>query len=303
MNFVAIDFETANEQRNSACSLGLCLVENNRIIEKKYWLIKPPEMRFEKANIWIHGIYPEDVEKEKTFNEIWHEIRPYLENNLVIAHNASFDISVLRRTLEYYNIGFPKCLYGCTLILARNHYREVANYKLNTIANSIGYKFNHHNAVEDAEAAARIMLDICKRVKINDLASLSFRGGIKLGELYYGGYESCKSLIKNEAIEKDLSIYKDMDFNEDFFHNKVVVFTGPLESMKRHEAMEIVRRMGGTTGGTVTKKTTCLVTGVKNRERLTLNYKSTKLRRAEALIEAGQKIEIITEEQFLKIIK
>lgn len=303
MNFVAIDFETANEQRNSACSLGLCLVENNRIVEKRYWLIKPPEMRFEKTNIWIHGIYPEDVEKERNFYEIWHEVKPYLENNLVIAHNASFDISVLRRTLEYYNIQFPKCLYGCTLILARNYYKEVENYKLNTIANSIGYEFQHHNALEDAEAAARIMLDICNKLRINDLSSLSFKGGIKFGELYYGGYESCKSLIKHETIEKSISNYDYVDLKEEFFHDKIVVFTGPLESMKRHEAMEIVRRMGGTTAGTVTKKTNCLVVGVKNRERLTLNYKSTKLRKVEALIEVGQKIEILTEEQFLKIIK
>ena len=104
MNFIAIDFETANEKRASACSLGITVVKNNKIIEEKYWLIKPKPFRFESRNIIIHGIREEDVINEKEFDELWPEIKPYLENNLVIAHNASFDFSVLRNTLDLYNL-------------------------------------------------------------------------------------------------------------------------------------------------------------------------------------------------------
>lgn len=100
MNFTAIDFETANEKRNSACSLGITRVENNKIVDRKYFLIKPPEMRFVPQNIWIHNIYPEDVENADTFDKIWPKIKDYFEEELVIAHNASFDMSVLRNLLE-----------------------------------------------------------------------------------------------------------------------------------------------------------------------------------------------------------
>lgn len=304
MKFVTIDFETANEKRNSACALGICVVENNKIIEQKYWLIKPEEMRFEKTNIWIHGIYPEDVENEKTFNELWDEIKPYLENNLVIAHNASFDMSVLRKTLESYNLSFPELYYGCTLILSRNHYPALDNHKLNTVASSLGYDFNHHHAGEDAAACAQIMIDICKNQKINDLVSLNLKGGMKLGAIFDGGYEACSSLVKgltrNKAKEEvDFDVFA---IDCDFFNNKTVVFTGPLETMRRHDAYTLVRKMGGLIGSSVTKKTNCVITGIKNRGRLMDEFKSTKLRRAESLILCGQDIYIMSESEFLEIV-
>ncbi|MGL5694720.1 MAG: 3'-5' exonuclease, partial [Peptostreptococcaceae bacterium] len=115
MDFVAIDFETANAQRASACSLGITVVKNNKVVEEKYWLIKPYPFKFDPRNIFIHGIREEDVINEKEFDEIWCEIKPYLENNLVIAHNSSFDFSVLRKTLDLYEIEYPNLDYACTL--------------------------------------------------------------------------------------------------------------------------------------------------------------------------------------------
>ena len=78
MDFVAIDFETANEKRASACSLGITVVKNNKITEEKYWLIKPCPFRFESRNIMIHGIREEDVIDEKEFDKLWPEIKPYI---------------------------------------------------------------------------------------------------------------------------------------------------------------------------------------------------------------------------------
>ena len=136
MNFVSIDFETANEKRNSACALGITKVENNKIVEEKYWLIKPYEMRFEPINVWIHGIVEEDVENEMHMDKLWQEIKPYLENNFVVAHNASFDMSVLRNTLDVYGISYPQFEYSCTMIIAKKYYEDIENYKLNTVAES-----------------------------------------------------------------------------------------------------------------------------------------------------------------------
>ena len=96
MNFIALDFETATHERNSACELGICVVENSEIVETKSWLIKPPSYPyFNSHNINVHGIYPEDVKNAPTFDEIWSEVEETLYGNLMIAHNASFDASVL----------------------------------------------------------------------------------------------------------------------------------------------------------------------------------------------------------------
>lgn len=303
MNFTAIDFETANEKRNSACSIGITRVENDEIIEEKYYLIKPPEMRFLPQNIWIHNIYPEDVENAKNFDKIWPEIKNYLEEELVIAHNAAFDLSVLRNLLDTYNIEYPYLRYACTVILSQNHIEDVKNHKLNTLAEYVGHNFKHHHAGEDALACAEIMLYICKNVGINDLLTLNLKGGLTLGELYPGGYTPCSSLIKkkNKITKKEAFEIKEVNTDTDYFRNKVIVFTGPLNSMKRHEASSIIYKLGGTVGSSVTKKTEVLITGIKNRERINNTYKSTKLRKAEKLISEGQNIEILSEEEFLSL--
>ena len=194
MNFVSIDFETANEKRNSACALGITKVENNRIIEEKYWLIKPHEMRFKPINVWIHGIVEEDVENEMQMDILWKEIKPYLENNFVVAHNASFDMSVLRNTLDVYGISYPQFEYSCTMIIAKKCYQDIENYKLNTVAENLGIKFKHHHAGEDATAAAKVLIRTCEELNVNTVEELSGKLGLKIGRMYDGGYSSAGSL-------------------------------------------------------------------------------------------------------------
>ena len=303
MDFVAIDFETANEKRYSACALGITKVVNDEIVEEKYWLIKPPEMRFVAQNTWIHGIFPEDVENEKNFKELWDEIKPYLENELVIAHNAAFDTSVLRALLDYYDLEYPSFQYACTVILSQNHIEDIKNHKLNTLAKYVGHEFKHHHAGEDATACAKVMLYICKMKGITDLVTLNLIGGLNIGYVYERDYKPCTSLIKrqNNISKKEALSYMNINENSLYFQDRVVVFTGPLESMKRNEASSLVTKLGGIVGSSVTKKTEILVTGIKNSSKLTEEYKSTKLRKAEALIKIGQKIDILTEEEFLKL--
>lgn len=312
MDFVSIDFETANEKRNSACSLGIAVVKNNEIVEEKYWLIKPCEMRFAPMNVWIHGIVEEDVENEKRMDELWHEIKPYLENNFVIAHNASFDMSVLRKTLDAYGVPYPQFDYSCTMIMAKNFYKELENHKLNTIAKYLGIKFKHHNAVEDAVAAAKILIKISQELKVNTVDELRSKLDLKIGRMYKEGYSSAGSLKKNLRRETKNQVeslkIEDMKFQSEksdighAFSNKTVVFTGPLESFKRAEAMRKVRNAGGITGSSVTKKTNYLVVGVRNINKLSYDKKSTKLRKAEMLLEKGQDIKIISEDKFLEML-
>ncbi|MPQ43388.1 exonuclease domain-containing protein, partial [Clostridium tarantellae] len=301
MDFVAIDFETANEKRNSACAIGLTIVKDNKIVEEKYYLINPCEMRFLPMNIWIHGINPEDVENEKNFSELWSEIKPIIDGKLIIAHNASFDISVLRNTLSFYDIEHPNIRYACTVHMAKGYYVDLPNHKLNTISEALGFDLKHHHAGSDASAAANIVLNICKDLGISKEEDLIEIMKLKLGNVERNFYTPCKSLGKPEVNKKLINFNKfnNKKIKNKFFENKTVVFTGPLESMKRVEAMIKVKNLGGKVGSSVTKSTNFLVTGIKNFKKLNYENKSSKMKKAESLIRNGQDIYIMSEKEFL----
>lgn len=118
MDFVSIDFETANNKRSSACSLGLVDVKSGEIIQKKSWLIRPEPLYFDSWNTKIHGIAEDYVKNKPTFQYYWEDIKEYLDGKTVVAHNASFDMSVLRNVLDLYNIEYPEFKYLCTYKIA-----------------------------------------------------------------------------------------------------------------------------------------------------------------------------------------
>lgn len=304
MNFVAIDFETANEKRNSPCSIGIAVVKNGEIIEKVHHLIKPKEMRFMPINIGIHGIRPSMVEHELEFDKVWEKIEKYFKDNLVIAHNASFDISVLRNTLELYNIEMPSFNYICTMKLSRNFYSSLDNARLNTVNSFLGFQFNHHDALADAIACSNILLNISEELNTKNINEISKFVGVTLGSLDSYGYKpsSTKGKVvirsKKHASKQNEGISK--NFNYSAFENEVVVFTGGLGSMTRDEAVRLVRKLSGSVGSSVTKKTTYLVTNTKDVEELHRNEMSNKLKKTMDLKDKGQNIKIIDEEAFLK---
>lgn len=194
MNFTALDFETANGQRNSACSLGLVRVENGKIVESKDWLISPPEMYFHPMNVSIHGITEEDVMNQPSFNYIWEEVEDYLQGEMVIAHNASFDISVLRACLDTYDIHFPDFDYMCTVQISRNIWPNMPNHKLNTMAHLFNIPLKHHDALEDTLACAKIAIKACQAMNVHSLDELAQKIKIAPGKLHTGGYRAPKKI-------------------------------------------------------------------------------------------------------------
>lgn len=304
MNFVAIDFETANEKRNSPCSIGIVFVKNGEIIEKVHHLIKPKEIRFMPINIGIHGIRPHMVQNELEFDKVWEKINHYFNDNLVIAHNASFDISVLRNTLELYNIEMPSFQYICTMKLSRNFYSNIDNVRLNTVNNFLGYEFQHHDALEDAMACSNILLNISEELNSTDINEISNLVGVTLGCVNENGYKpsSTKGSILQRSNRKASRQNKKImeSFNFTAFKDKVVVFTGGLASMTRDEATRLVRKLSGTVGSSVTKKTTYIVTNTNDIEDLHREEMSNKLKKAVDLKKTGQEIKFLNEEAFLK---
>lgn len=301
MNFIAIDFETANEKRNSPCSIGLVVIKNGQVVKKIHHLIKPREMRFMPINIGIHGIRPAMVENEPEFDVIWDKIKHYFDNSLIIAHNAAFDISVLRNTLELYNIESPEFNYICTMKLSRNFYKQLDNAKLNTVNKFLGYEFNHHDALADALACSNILLNISEELETKEVSEISRLIGVTLGSVCKDGYKS--SSTKGRVLRTSGKIFSREIKNEynnfDAFKDEVVVFTGGLVSIGRDEATRLVRRLGGSIGSSVTKKTTILITNTRDIETLKSEEMSTKLRKAVDLKAKGQNIKIIDEDEFL----
>ena len=154
--FVALDFETADNSPDSACALGLVRVENHRIVQRTYSLIKPPRQKF--IFTYIHGITWEDVANQPTFGELWPTYSPMLEGiDFLAAHNASFDRSVLHRCCAAAGLEPPEIPFRCTVQLARRTW-NIRPTKLNNVCDHLGITLKHHFAASDAEACALIVI-------------------------------------------------------------------------------------------------------------------------------------------------
>jgi DNA polymerase-3 subunit epsilon len=154
--FSAIDFETANRYRNSACAIGLVRVERGRIVRRAYHLIRPPFRRFEFSA--LHGIDWARVRYEPTFGELWPVLAPFFEGvEFVAAHNASFDAGVLRAACAWYGLRVPRVGFECTVRVARASW-GLRPATLRHVADYLGLLLRHHHAGSDAEACARIVL-------------------------------------------------------------------------------------------------------------------------------------------------
>ncbi len=159
--FTAIDFETANYYRDSACAIGLVRVEDSKIVSKDFFLIRPPSSWFVFTD--LHGISWEDVKDAPTFEELWPIIKKYFRGvGFIAAHNDSFDKSVLLKCCERYGINPPRKPFHCTMQISRNFW-GFEYYSLEDVCDYFGIPLNHHEALSDALACAKIMIKTLKR--------------------------------------------------------------------------------------------------------------------------------------------
>ncbi len=182
MNFTAIDFETAHAQ--FPCEIGLSLVREGVIVESKSWLIKPA--CFPYMNPWnerVHGISTSDVAQAATFEELWSELRPYLDDQVVVAHNASFDMGVLRAALAHYDIAVPWVEYFCSVSLSRKVWKGLPSHSLGSLCTYHNIQFQHHRAGDDARACAQIVLNAFEELGVSTLADYLSQTGLKLKTL------------------------------------------------------------------------------------------------------------------------
>ncbi|WP_019912746.1 3'-5' exonuclease [Paenibacillus sp. HW567] len=198
MNFTAIDFETANSSRSSACALGLVQVRDGAISAEHVWLIDP-QQRFDGMNIAIHGITPSMVEGKPTFDGLWPTLEPLLQGEIVVAHNASFDMSVLRYCLDGTAFSYPAFQYLCSYLLAKKILHELPSHKLDAVARHFGIGLKHHDALDDARASACILLKLMEMNGHSDPLLLAGSQGYTAGTMYAGGYTPFKAPPKKSA--------------------------------------------------------------------------------------------------------
>lgn len=156
LRFAAIDFETATSHRDSACALGVVVVEGERIVDRLYALIQPPSEEFWFTH--IHGLTWNDVRSKPDFAHVWRKMERQIGSvAFMAAHNASFDRSVMSSCCAIYHVREPQAPYVCTVRVARQVW-DIRPTKLSDVCLRLRIPLRHHHADSDAEACARIIL-------------------------------------------------------------------------------------------------------------------------------------------------
>jgi DNA polymerase III subunit epsilon len=253
---IAIDFETANASRSSPCAIGVAWVGIDRVQHVAHRLIRPKNSKFDGMNIAIHGIRPEDVKDEPEFPDIWAELVPHLTKTMVLAHNASFDMSVLRATLDLYGLVWPDLSYLCTVKIARECWPDLVDHKLPTLALYLGIDLDHHLASSDAEACAQVALQAAGKVN-KDINGLADDLGMTVGVMRPTWYQPCSAPTKPSIAAARTIVVS----NGAPLVGKSFGFTGTLQAMTRNEAGRLVEMAGGKWHNSVRKDTDYLVVG------------------------------------------
>lgn len=174
--FAAIDFETANGQRSSVCSVGIVLVENGEITDSIYSLIRPRPNFYTRWTTAIHGLSSADTLDADDFPVVWEGIAPQLEGIPLVAHNSPFDEGCLKAVHSLYGMSYPDYTFYCTCRLSRRQYPSLVNHQLHTVSAHCGYNLaNHHHALADAEACAKIALKLMEEKGVSRLRDLLAR--------------------------------------------------------------------------------------------------------------------------------
>jgi DNA polymerase-3 subunit epsilon len=185
LDFVAIDFETANGSPASPCAVGLVRVRGGKIVDGFESLFRPPPLHnwFSVGNIAVHGITPSMIESAPEYSEVLSQMLEFVGQDVLIAHNAPFDMGVLRASALAIGGSLPALSYSCSLQIARKTY-NLDSYRLNQVAYAIGHEeFEHHNALADSDACSRIVIHAADRHGAQNLEELLVATKLTLKQL------------------------------------------------------------------------------------------------------------------------
>jgi DNA polymerase III subunit epsilon len=282
MEFAAIDVETANANMASICQIGIAHFANGAL--KQGWkTYVDPQDYFDGINVSIHGIDESVVAGAPTFGALANTLKGALDGRIVIAHTA-FDKLAIYQAAAACHVVQPSCTWLDSACVARRAWKQFSRsgYGLQNVCDFIGYKFQHHDALEDAKAAGNILL-----------AAIAQTG------LGLDGWLTRVHQPIDPTLDQRIARQGNSDGE---LYGEVMVFTGALTIVRR-EAADLAASVGCEVDAGVTKRTTILVVGDQDVQRLAGHEKSTKHRKAEALIGSGQAIRILRETDFRDLVK
>jgi DNA polymerase-3 subunit epsilon len=284
MEFVAIDVETANADMASICQVGLAKFKDGQLVGEWSKLIDPEDY-FDFINIDIHGITEKDVVGAPKFSEVADELSKYLSGSVCVSH-SHFDRVSVGRALEKYSLNPIDTIWLDSARVARRTWEECSwrGYGLSNVCKIIGYKFKHHDALEDAKASGQVLIAAIGKTGL-DVESWLKR---------------VRQPIDPANSSTGATINRDGN-PEGELYGEILVFTGALE-IPRKEAADLAASIGCKVATGVTKKTTMLVVGDQDITKLAGKAKSSKHLKAEQLIAKGQEIRIIKESDFKELV-
>ncbi|MFV3131663.1 exonuclease domain-containing protein [Niveispirillum sp. KHB5.9] len=275
----AIDFETANERRDSACAVGLADVfQPDTPIFRR--LIRPEPARFSPFCVAVHGIRPYDVADEPVFAGIWPDLAPLLEGATILAHNASFDAGVLNACLLAAGLSVPPLRFICTVDLARAAFPQLRSHKLNIVAHHLGIELNHHEAGSDASACAAIGRHVADMLGVATVAEAADRLGV-------GARRPGRPPVTVQTSVALPSPTRRVD-GQNF------AVTGTLVACSRPDAARAIARAGGTFQAYIRQDTDWLVVG--------LSPGRTKLTAAQARQRRYGRLRMLDEAEFMEML-
>jgi len=283
MEFVAIDLETANADLSSICQIGLARYIDGNLSDTWKTYINP-EGEFDPINVSIHRINEYTVLGAPTIPDVVDRLHRELSTRIVVCH-THFDRAALHQSLSKYALEDPDCTWLDTARVARRAWEQFAwrGYGLDSVCSYLGYDFSHHDALEDAKAAAHILIAAIEK------EGLDINGWLDRVRRPIGSSSEAGRLSRKGNPEGPLC-------------GEVIVFTGSL-IIPRRKAAELAARIGCEVAEGVTKNTTMLVVGDQDIRRLAGHEKSLKHRKAEDLMMAGQPIKILRESDFTELAK
>lgn len=282
MRFISIDVETANANMASICSIGAATFEGGRVIDEWYSLIDPDD-HFDSVNVSIHGIDAVQVAGAPTFKDVWPDLLARVGEAVVVTH-THFDRVALHQASAAYGLELPPFKWLDSAMVVRRAWADCAQrgYGLADVCRRIGYEFHHHHALEDAKAAGQILLAAMADTEL-DLDATLRRVTQPIGASGTG-----HAIRRNGNPDGPLA-------------GEVIVFTGALE-IPRREAADLAAAVGCEVASGVTKKTTLLVVGDTDVQKLAGHEKSAKHRKAEGLLAQGVPLRIIRETDFRELV-
>lgn len=281
-SFVAVDVETANLSRGSICQLGAVLVEARAVTATLSRLVDP-EQWFDPFNVDIHGITAEMVRGQPRFPEVALELGRFVGDRVVISH-TSFDRAAFEQSSRRYGRPAPAWTWLDTVRVSRRAWQDHrGGYGLASLARKVGVEYRAHVAAEDAKAAAAVFIAAMEHTGLN----------------ITGWLDRVKRPIAWDPSKAGDGISQDGN-PEGRLHGEVLVFTGSL-SVPRRVAAARAAELGCDVRGAVNGRTTMLVVGVQDQDKLGGYEKSTKHRAAEALISQGADIAILDESDFMEL--